>query len=208
MTIILKNVILNKLFNLIFITGEAMKGVVYGSPIIGVFYGSDTQNTETVANRIVEILNEKVAAGIAESIDIADSSKEEIDAFDFILFGIPTWYYGEAQCDWDDFFPELEQIDFSGKLVAIFGCGDQVGYAEYFLDAMGMVRDIVEPKGALMLGEWPTDGYDFIKSKGLTDDNQRFVGLGIDEDCQPELTEERIQKWCDQIIDEMSLQSL
>ncbi len=34
-------------------------------------------------------------------------------------------YYGEAQCDWDDFFPTLEEIDFNGKLVALFGCGDQ-----------------------------------------------------------------------------------
>ena len=31
------------------------------------------------------------------------------------MLGIPTWYYGEAQCDWDDFFPELEQIDFEDK---------------------------------------------------------------------------------------------
>ena len=41
--------------------------------------------------------------------DIAKSSKEDIEAYDFLLFGIPTWYYGEAQCDWDDFFPTLEQ---------------------------------------------------------------------------------------------------
>ena len=84
--------------------------------------------------------------------DIAKSSKEDIDNFDLLLLGIPTWYYGEAQCDWDDFFPELEQIDFSTKLVAIFGCGDQEDYAEYFCDAMGTVRDIVESKGGTILG--------------------------------------------------------
>ncbi len=52
-------------------------------------------------------------------------------------------YYGEAQCDWDDFFPTLEEIDFNGKLVALFGCGDQEDYyAEYFCDALGTIRII------------------------------------------------------------------
>ncbi|TKL84905.1 flavodoxin, partial [Enterococcus faecium] len=97
--------------------------------------------------------------------DIAKSSKEDIAAYDLLMFGIPTWYYGEAQCDWDDFFPELENIDFNNKLVAIFGCGDQEDYAEYFLDAMGTLRDIVEPKGAILVGQWPTKGYNFVASK-------------------------------------------
>ena len=49
---------------------------------------------------------------LVDVFDIAKSSKEQIAEFDLLLFGIPTWYYGEAQCDWDDFFPELEEIDF------------------------------------------------------------------------------------------------
>ena len=50
---------------------------------------------------------------------------KKTEAHDILLLGIPTRYYGEAQCDWDDFFPTLEEIDFNGKLVALFGCGDQ-----------------------------------------------------------------------------------
>ena len=133
--------------------------------------------------------------------------EEDIAEFDLLIFGIPTWYYGEAQCDWDDFFPELEQIDFNDKLVAIFGCGDQEDYAEYFLDAMGMVRDIVEAKGAILVGQWSTEGYDFEASKGMADDNH-FVGLGIDEDRQPELTDSRVKAWCKQIHDELCLAEL
>ena len=139
--------------------------------------------------------------------DIAKSSKEDIDNFDLLLLGIPTWYYGEAQCDWDDFFPELEEIDFTDKLIGIFGCGDQEDYAEYFLDAMGMVRDIVEAKGGIIIGHWPTEGYNFEDSKGLVDDDH-FVGLGIDEDRQPELTKERVKKWCEQVYEEMCLAEL
>lgn len=170
---------------------------------VGIFFGSDTGNTEHVAKLIQKELGKKMV----DVHDIAKSSKEDIAEFDLILFGIPTWYYGEAQCDWDDFFPELEEINFDGKLVAIFGCGDQEDYAEYFLDAMGMVNDIVTERGAIVVGNWSTEGYEFEASKALVDDSH-FVGLGIDEDRQPELTEQRIQDWCKQVYDEMCLAEL
>jgi flavodoxin I len=170
---------------------------------VGIFFGSDTGNTEHVA----KMIQKELGKSLIDVKDIAKSSKEEIADFDLILFGIPTWYYGEAQCDWDDFFPELEDINFEGKLVAIFGCGDQEDYAEYFLDAMGMVNDIVSERGAIVVGNWPTEGYDFEASKALVDENN-FVGLGIDEDRQPELTEKRIKDWCALIYDEMCLSEL
>jgi flavodoxin I len=170
---------------------------------IGIFFGSDTGNTEHVAKMISKELGKQ----LCDVHDIAKSSKEQIAEFDLLLFGIPTWYYGEAQCDWDDFFPELEEIDFNDKLVAVFGCGDQEDYAEYFLDALGMVRDIAEANGAIMVGAWPTEGYEFEASKGMADESN-FIGLGIDEDRQPELTDERVKKWCKQINEEMCLAEL
>lgn len=170
---------------------------------IGLFFGSDTGNTEHVA----KLIQKELGKDLVEIRDIAKSSRADIEQFDFLMFGIPTWYYGEAQCDWDDFFPELEQLDFTDKLVAIFGCGDQEDYAEYFLDAMGMVRDIVATKGAVIVGHWPTEGYEFEASKGMVDE-QHFVGLGIDEDRQPELTDQRVVAWCQQISQEMCLEEL
>jgi len=170
---------------------------------VGLFFGSDTGNTEAVA----ELIQKYLGKDMVEVHDIAKSSKQDIENYDLLIFGIPTWYYGEAQCDWDDFFPELESIDFTDKLVAIFGCGDQEDYAEYFLDAMGTVRDIVEAKGAIIVGHWPTEGYEFEASKALVDDHH-FVGLGIDEDRQPDLTEERVKKWTEQLFQEMCLSEL
>ncbi|AUI85630.1 flavodoxin [Vibrio azureus] len=172
---------------------------------VGIFFGSDTGNTEAVAKMIQKQLGNQ----LVHVQDIAKSSKEDIDNFDLLLLGIPTWYYGEAQCDWDDFFPELEQIDFSTKLVAIFGCGDQEDYAEYFCDAMGTVRDIVEAKGGTILGHTSTDSYEFEASKGLVEGNDsQFVGLCIDEDRQPELTKDRVENWVKQIYEEMCLAEL
>jgi len=170
---------------------------------VGIFFGSDTGNTEAVAKMIQKELGKK----LVEVKDIAKSTKEEIAEYSLLLFGIPTWYYGEAQCDWDDFFPELEELDFNDKLVAIFGCGDQEDYAEYFLDAMGQLGDIVESKGAIIVGHWPSAGYDYEASKAQIDD-EHFIGLGIDEDRQPELTTSRVKEWSKQVYDEMCLAEL
>ncbi|MCY7296353.1 flavodoxin FldA [Alteromonas sp. a30] len=169
---------------------------------VGLFFGSDTGNTEHVS----KLIQKQLGKDLVDIHDIAKSSKEDIAKYDLLLFGIPTWYYGEAQCDWDDFFPEFEQVDFTDKLVAIFGCGDQEDYAEYFLDAMGMINDIVEARGAVVVGNWPVDSYDFEASKGLISETH-FVGLGIDEDRQPELTESRVAEWCKQLTEEMSLEA-
>ena len=171
--------------------------------ITGIFFGSDTGNTENIA----KMIQKQLGTDVADVHDIAKSSKEDLEAYDILLLGIPTWYYGEAQCDWDDFFPTLEEIDFNGKLVALFGCGDQEDYAEYFCDALGTIRDIIEPRGATIVGHWPTAGYHFEASKGLADDDH-FVGLAIDEDRQPELTAERVEKWVKQISDELHLDEI
>lgn len=89
--------------------------------ITGIFFGSDTGNTENIA----KMIQKQLGKDVADVHDIAKSSKEDLEAYDILLLGIPARYYGEAQCDWDDFFPTLEEIDFNGKLVALFGCGDQ-----------------------------------------------------------------------------------
>ncbi|KEY91176.1 flavodoxin [Candidatus Photodesmus blepharus] len=173
--------------------------------MVGIFFGSDTGNTEAVAKMIQKQLGKK----LVYVQDIAKSAKEDVNNFDYLLFGIPTWYYGEAQCDWDDFFPELSNIDFSTKIVAIWGCGDQEDYAEYFCDAMGTMHDIIERKGATILGYTSTEGYNFEASKALVnEDRKKFVGLCIDEDRQPELTKKRVKDWVSQIYTEMNLDAL
>lgn len=171
--------------------------------VVGLFYGSDTGNTENIS----KMIQKQLGANLVDIYDIAKSTKEDIQAYDFLLIGIPTWYYGESQADWDDFMPTLKEIDFTDKIVAIFGCGDQEDYAEYFCDAMGTVRDIIEPNGATIVGYWSTEGYSFEASQALVDENT-FVGLCIDEDRQPELTNDRVTRWCKQIFDEMYLAEL
>lgn len=167
---------------------------------IGIFFGTDTGNTENVANTIYN----KIGKKNADLYDISKCNKKDLEIYNNILLGIPTWYYGEPQCDWDDFFPTLKKINFTNKNIAIFGCGDQEDYSEYFCDAMGLIKNIVISKGANIVGKWPSNGYHFDDSKSLVDKNY-FVGLAIDEDRQPELTNNRIKKWLAQVIEEINL---
>ncbi|WP_235263462.1 flavodoxin domain-containing protein [Nitrincola sp. A-D6] len=89
----------------------------------------------------------------------------------------------------------MGQMDLSGVKIALFGLGDQIGYGEWFQDAMGALHDLLRSAGAEMQGYWPVEGYDFEASKALTDDGQQFVGLALDEDGQSGQTEERLEKW-------------
>ncbi len=165
---------------------------------IGLFYGSSLGNTETIAEKIRDLLVDHTV----EMHDISSTDKSIFNDYDYLILGIPTWDYGQIQSDWDEFWQELGSIDFSGKLVALFGLGDQFGYADYFLDAMGMLHDVVLEQGGATVGYWPIEGYDFEESKALTEDGKEFVGLAIDEDQQPELTDERVQTWVAQVEDE------
>jgi len=162
---------------------------------IGLFYGSSTCYTEMVA--------EKIAAQLGEAwVDIHNIELEPVatmEDYDFLILGIPTWDYGELQEDWENCWDELDGVDFAGKTVALFGLGDQVGYPEWFLDALGYLWAKVSNLGANTVGYWPVDGFEFEDSKALTEDEHRFVGLAIDEENQFDLTDQRIEAWCEQI---------
>ena len=72
---------------------------------------------------------------------------------------------------------------------------------------MAPIRDIVEAKGAVVVGNWSTEGYEFEASKALIDENT-FIGLALDEDRQPELTESRVDAWIELLNEEMALAEL
>ena len=167
---------------------------------IGLFFGSDEGNTEAIAARIAA----RFDAGVVDIFDIADVSQVEFNDYNTLILGIPTWDFGQIQSDWEEFWDDISEVDFSGKEVALFGLGDQFGYGDYFLDAMGMLHDVIVANHATIIGYWPTTGYEFEASKALTPDGKHFVGLALDEDQQEELSCQRINDWCEQISLEFS----
>lgn len=168
---------------------------------IGLFFGSDEGNTERVAYQIRKCLGE----ALVDIYDVADVTQLEFTQYDKIILGIPTWDFGQIQSDWEDFWGDIAEVDFSGKTVALFGLGDQFGYADYFLDAMGMLHDVVVQSGARIVGHWPTQGYEFTASKAEMVGKAMFVGLALDEDHQEDLTAERLAAWCAQIKTEFGV---
>lgn len=165
---------------------------------IGVFYGSTTGNTEDVALLLPGMLK-------GQDVYVHNLSDEGLSGFadyDLLILGIPTWDYGEIQEDWQEIWDELGETDLSGCTVALFGLGDQVGYGEWFLDAMGLLHDLVRQQGAAIIGYWPVAGYEFEASKAVSADGEYFVGLALDEDCQHGETEERLMRWTQQIMDQ------
>ena len=155
---------------------------------IGLFYGSSTGNTETAAYQIKEKLEALDGIDAVEVHNIGASSPEQILGYQYLVMGIPTWNTGELQDDWAFFFPKLSGMNFSGKKVALFGLGDQNGYGFNFLDAMGVLGDELLVQGADLTGYWTTRTYDFAESLA-TDGGDFFMGLGLDNDGQADMTE-------------------
>ncbi len=160
--------------------------------MIAVIYGSTTGNTSDTATK----LQQQIGDDKVELFDVKDVGLDALEYFTHIIFALPTWDYGEIQEDWKDVWDDIDDVDFSDKTVAFVGLGDQYSYAEWFQDAMGMLHDKVAERGASIIGHWPASGYDFEGSKALTADKEYFVGLALDDDCEPELSEQRISDWC------------
>lgn len=167
---------------------------------IALFYGSTTCYTEMAAEKI----QAEMAPDTVQLFNIKDIPLTELNHHDILILGISTWDYGELQEDWESHWADIAQLDLSGKIIALFGMGDQVGYSEWYQDALGMLHQQVVAQGGYVIGFWPNQGYEFIASKALTENESQFVGLALDEDNQYDLSDGRISQWCEQIRSEIN----
>lgn len=160
---------------------------------IGLFYSYNTRKSSIVADKIAkEIGKENVDLINAEEID-----EDKFMAYDNIIISAPTWFDGELPNYWDEFVPALEDMNLKGKTIGIFGLGDQKGYPENFVDAIGIMGELLEKLGAKLIGETSTNDFTFEKSKAVR--NGKFMGLALDVDNQNKLTGQRIKDWVEKI---------
>lgn len=101
---------------------------------IGIFYGSTTGITESVAYRLAELMHVKKE----DLHDVARSKPSEIGQYDLLLLGSSTWGSGDLQDDWYDFLDGIETLDLKDKTIALFGCGDQ-SMSDTFCNAVGTI---------------------------------------------------------------------
>ena len=171
---------------------------------VGLVYGTNTGNTANIAEKVADAVN-ALAPDSVELHDISSVGVEKLGDFDLLLVGCPTWNVGELQDDWKDGYEKLDGIDLSGKKIAIFGVGDQVGYADNFQDAIGILgTKFMERGGELCAFTDAEDGsFEFSKSLGVWEGF--FLGLAIDEDNQKDKTDQRIKDWAPLVVKEFGL---
>jgi flavodoxin I len=156
---------------------------------IGLFFGSSTGNSETIARMIA-----KHFWPIEVDIyDIMESPVGYLLNYKKLIFGIPSWNIHPIHDDWKDFLPNISELNFRNTKVALYGLGDQITYSDNFVDEMGRLYDWLIARNAQIIGLWPAEGYLCRRSAALR--HGRFVGLALDEDQQSELTASRVEKW-------------
>jgi flavodoxin I len=165
---------------------------------IGIFFGPLKGSVHRVADKVKTAFGEQNV----EMISVNEASVSDLEKYDRIIFGISTvgketWDSNYSNTDWSRFFPNISKVDFSGKTVAIFGLGDHITYSSYFVNAIGVLAKELLKKGAKIVGEVDPSGYEFDDSEAVM--NGKFVGLPVDEDFEPELTDERVTNWVNSI---------
>lgn len=160
---------------------------------IGIFYGSSSGVTESVAERIAA----KLGVEAADVHDVASASVEEVAKYDVLLLGSSTWGAGDLQDDWYGFLDNLKTADLSGKLVALFGCGDSSSFSDTFCDAIGAIHAGLASTGCKFIGAVDAGDYSYDDSTSVVDG--KFVGLALDEVNEDYKTDGRIEAWVKQL---------
>ena len=165
---------------------------------LAIFYGPENGSVHRVANLLVsKFENQK-----PDMIVVHDATAEDLARYDNIIFGISTvgrdtWDQKFGNVDWSKFMSTVSSFDFTGKKVAIFGLGDHITYAYHFVNSMGILAKLVINNGGALLGKVSPEGYTFQDSEAL--EGGLFLGLPIDEDFEPELTDDRLNCWVEQL---------
>jgi flavodoxin I len=161
---------------------------------IAIVYSFNTLKTGKIAKRIKEAFGKDATV---ELVNAEEVTADEFLQYDNLICGTATWFDGELPNHWDEFLPELEDMDLKGKRVAMFGLGDQKGYPENFLDGMGILGELLEAQGARLVGFTSTEDYSYESSRAERGD--QFIGLGIDFENQGAKNKERVNGWVEKL---------
>ena len=161
---------------------------------IAIFYGPEGGSV----NKVAELIQNKIGKDKAELVAVKGASADDIEKYDKLIFGLSTvgkdtWDSEYSTNDWGKFMPEIGKVDYSNKKVAVFGLGDHVTYAHAFVDHLGLLGKELMANGAALVGPVDPEGYEFEESEAIVDG--KFIGLPIDEDFEPEMTDQRVTAW-------------
>lgn len=163
------------------------KTALFFSPVGG--------NVNFVTNKLGTLIgNDKV-----DIIPVKEAEAEDLEKYDKLILlgstvGTDHWSNVTVPDEWPEFFNKIKEISLEKKKVAIVGLGNSFLYPDHFADGMADLYKRLTKQNAEVLGRVSAEGYDFTDSEALDEDGF-FYGLAIDEDNEPELTSERLEKW-------------
>ncbi|HEY9544344.1 flavodoxin FldA [Prevotella sp.] len=162
-----------------------------------IIYGSSTGTCEDLASRIAN----KLGVDAADVLGAADITSDQLANYQNLILGTSTWGAGELQDDWYDGVGVIKNTDLTGKVVAIFGCGDSESYSDTFCGGMAELYNAAKESGAKVVGEVSTEGYTYDDSEAVVDG--KFMGLALDEVNEDDKSNDRIAAWIEQIKPEL-----
>ncbi|MDR3090428.1 MAG: flavodoxin [Desulfobulbaceae bacterium] len=123
-----------------------------------IVYGSTTGNTESVAEKIADVLRDKGMAVTVKNVTAVSVSELGGDN-DLTVLGSSTW--GDEDIEFQEDFAELYEhlgdAALHGKNVAIFGCGDSA--YTHFCGAVDLLEESMEKlKANVVIGSLRIDG--------------------------------------------------
>lgn len=168
---------------------------------IGIFFGTDSGTTRLMAKKMSKLLGDAAA----KPVNVNRSTADDLLQYDALILGTPS--YGVNQLPgkstkvvdgcWEEFMPQLQGADLSGKTIALYGLGDQEKYPDRFAHSLIHLYDWCVSGGADVIGRWSTEGYTFEHSPSVVDGE--FVGLILDQRSQSLLTDQRLASWVNRI---------
>jgi len=156
--------------------------------------------------RAAHIIYRQLDPETTDFMPLDEFNVEDIDRYELVILGGSTtgagnWEDTSNDNLWNNFFRTIRHKDLSSVTFAVFGLGDQVLYPAHFVDGLGFFHEEISKTNARIIGRWPVKGYRFTDSVGVEGD--RFYGLALDEDNEPEKTEERAKVWVAQLKKEL-----
>ena len=159
----------------------------------GIFYGSTTGTTESVARLIAD----KLGIAPADVHEVTQLDTALAESYEALILGTSTWGDGELQDDWYSSLQVLQGADLSGKIVALFGCGDSESYPDTFCDGIGLLFENLKDSGCIFVGA--VDDSDYTYSASVAAADGKFVGLALDDVNESDRTDDRVSAWAAQL---------
>ena len=150
-------------------------------------------------NRVAKMLGDLIGDDKVDIIPVKEATEEDVNKYDKIILagstvGTDHWDNEAVPDEWPGFFAMIKDFTLEKKKLAIVGLGNSFIYPSHFADGMAFLYDNLKKLNAEIFGEVGPEGYDFTESESINDDGL-FCGLPIDEDNEPELTNERLENW-------------